>query len=410
VKGTCPFCGGGALGDQCENCGKDQDSLELIDPVSVITGTTPEVRETVHWYFRQDKLSDELLQWLKSRKSWRATVRNFALGMLKQGLKPRPVTRDLTWGVPVPLTADPDAEDKVLYVWFDAPIGYVTFTADWVESQGMERSAYEDWWKNPDVSIYHFIGEDNIVFHALMWPAMLMAEGSFQLPTNVVANSFVNIKFPGKDEEKMSKSRGTAVWIGEYLKDHDPDPMRYYLTMLASENQRTTFEIDNLIRRNNDELVGTLGNFVHRTLTFAHRYFDGRVPQATRISTQTSEIVSLLEGLPAKLEHELDAFRFRNAMTLVMELARAGNRFFDHQAPWKQRKENFDACGTTINVCLRIVRCLAILGAPFLPFSCAKMMDLLGLAEEERSWDQASEPLEEGRPLRSPEPLFKKME
>ncbi len=410
VKGTCPFCGDEALGDQCENCGKDQDSLELINPVSVITGTTPEVRETVHWYFRQDELSDALSQWLKSRKGWRATVKNFALGMLKQGLRPRPVTRDLVWGVPVPLAADPDAEDKVLYVWFDAPIGYITFTADWLESRGMERSAYQDWWKNPDVSIYHFIGEDNIVFHALMWPAMLMAEGSFQLPTNVVANSFVNIKFPGKKEEKISKSRGTAVWIGEYLKDHDPDPMRYYLTMLASENQRTAFKTEDLIRRNNDELVGTLGNFIHRTLTFAHKYFDGRVPRATLDSIQTSEIVSLLESLPGKIGLELDAFRFRNAMTLVMDLARTGNRFFDHQAPWKQRKENMDDCATTINVSLRIVRSLAILGAPFLPFSCAKTMDFLELTEEERSWDQASMPLQEGRQLRSPEPLFKKME
>lgn len=410
VRGTCPFCGGDALGDQCENCGKDQDPLELGSPESTITGTTPEVRQTVHWYFRQDRLATKLTEWLSSRQDWRATVRNFALGMLKQGLKPRPVTRDLTWGVPVPLHADPDSVGKVLYVWFDAPIGYVTFTADWAEAQGLERETYADWWKNKHVPIYHFIGEDNIVFHSLMWPAMLMAEGSFQLPTNVVANAFINIQFPGKEEEKMSKSRGTAVWIGEYLKDYDPDPLRYYLTLIAPENQRTAFNMDDLIRRNNDELVGTLGNFVHRTLIFSHKYLGSRVPQIATSSPEISQVLAFVEQLPEMVGRELDAFRFKNAMGLVMELARKGNRFFDHQAPWKQRKDNPAGCETTIAVCLRIAKSLAILGEPFLPFSCSRVADFLGLDAEERSWLRAHEPLDERQLIEPPTTLFRKID
>jgi len=410
VTGTCPFCGLEALGDQCEHCGKDQDALELVNPKSAITGSVPEVRETTHWHFRQDQLEGRLTEWLSGQKSWRPTVQNFALGMLKQGLKARAVTRDLSWGVPVPLPDDPDAASKVLYVWFDAPIGYVTFTADLMEQRGQPRAAYAEWWKNPAVPIYHFIGEDNIVFHALMWPAMLMAEGTYQLPTNVVANCFVNFQFPGKDEEKMSKSRGTAVWIQDYLREHDPDPLRYYLTFIAPEAQRTAFKPDDLVRRNNDELVGVFGNFIHRTLTFAVRYCEGRVPEPVASSTEADEVKAHLEHLPRLVGEELDAFRLKGAMGMVMDLARMGNRFFDYQAPWKQRKEDPARCATTLHTCLHIVKALAILGEPFLPFTGDKAAQILGLDRAERMWNAASIPLEAGRPLGAAEPLFKKIE
>jgi methionyl-tRNA synthetase len=248
------------------------------------------------------------------------------------------------------------------------------------------------------------------VFHSLMWPAMLMAEGSFQLPTNVVANSFINIQFPGKEEEKMSKSRGTAVWIGEYLKEYDPDPLRYYLTLIAPENQRTAFNMDDLIRRNNDELVGTLGNFVHRTMMFATKYLESRAPRISTSSPEIAKVLALLEHMPLTVGKELDEFRFKNALGLVMELAREGNRFFDHQAPWKQRKDDPAGCGTTIAVCLRIVRSLAILGEPFLPASCSRAAALLGLGVQERSWFSANEPVDEGRQLEPATPLFRKIE
>ncbi len=410
VTGTCPFCGGKALGDQCEQCGKDQDPLELVNPTSVITGSTPEVRETTHWYFRQDLLESRLTAWLEAQTTWRPTVQNFALGMLRQGLKPRAITRDLPWGVPVPLPDDPDASGKVLYVWFDAPIGYVTFTADVLEQRGQPREAYEEWWKSPDVPIYHFIGEDNIVFHALMWPAMLMAEGTYQLPTNVVANCFVNFQFPGKDEEKMSKSRGTAVWIHDYLQSHDPDPLRYYLTYIAPETQRTAFRPDDLVRRNNDELVGVFGNFVHRTLTFVTRSFQGRVPEPTGSIPEADEVRAQLARLPRAVGEELDAFRLKNAMAMVMDVARSGNRFFDYQAPWKQRTEDPPKCASTLHTCVHIVKALAILAEPFLPFTASRIAAMLGLEAKERRWQDAAVPLEPGRPIAPPEPLFKKME
>lgn len=410
VSGTCPFCGLQALGDQCEGCGKDQDALELINPRSAITGSVPEVRETTHWYFRQDRLEGRLTEWLAAQTEWRPTVQNFALGMLKGGLKPRAITRDLSWGVPVPLPRDPDAAGKVLYVWFDAPIGYVTFTADLMEQRGLPREAYAEWWKNPDVPIYHFIGEDNIVFHALMWPAMLMAEGSYQLPANVVANCFVNFQFPGKEEEKMSKSRGTAVWINEYLRDHDPDPLRYYLTFIAPESQRTAFKPDDLVRRNNDELVGVLGNFVHRTLTFTMRYFEGKVPEPHEPTAQVEEIRTVLRDLPDRVGRELDSFRLKSAMGMVMDLARIGNRFFDYQAPWQQRKDDPSGCATTIHTCLHIVKALAILGEPYLPSTAEKMAEMIGLRPSERGWADAAVPLAHGRPLKGAAPLFKKME
>ena len=258
----------------------------MIEPHSTITGAIPEPRPTTHWYLRLQQFEQSLREWLESKRrasddgpAWRESVLNFVLGQIKNGLPERAMTRDLDWGVPVPLD-DPDAAGKVLYVWFDAPIGYVSFTAEMCQRQQGDWREYERWWKDPDCRIVHFIGEDNTVFHALIWPAMLMAEGSYQLPWNVVANAFLNIRFPGQDEEqKVSKSRGTAIWIEEYLKKFDPDPLRYYLTAIAPESHRTSFDVDDFIARNNGELVNALGNFINRTLTFAQRYCDGVVPE-----------------------------------------------------------------------------------------------------------------------------------
>ena len=417
VKGTCYECGAAdAYGDQCEACGISIDPMLLIDPVSTITDTKPEPRETTHWYLQLHAFEDHLKKWLESKRqasndtpAWRETVLNFSLGQIKQGLPERAMTRDLDWGVPVPLD-DPDAKGKALYVWFDAPIGYVSFTAKYCEQTDGDFQAYEKWWKDPDCKIVHFIGEDNTVFHAMTWPAMLMAEGSYQLPHNVVANAFLNIKFPGQEEEKISKSRGTAIWIEEYLKTFDPDPLRYYLTAIAPENQRTAFAIDDFINRNNTELLNALGNFVNRTMTFANRYFDGKVPQPGQRDDVDNEQIATIASQHRKVTDGLEAFRFKAAMHELMELARAANGYFDRKQPWKQRKEDLAACGTTINVCLQIVKALATMMSPFLPFSATKCAEMLQLDDKSLSWQEATQELPAGKAISQPEILFKKLD
>jgi methionyl-tRNA synthetase len=424
VKGTCyhalpdgSLCGSKeAYGDQCESCGNAIDPMQLIDPTSTITGSRPVPRKTTHWYMQLPQLEAPLRRWLESKReaagdepAWREGVLNFALGQIKQGLPERAMTRDLHWGVPVPLD-DPDAAGKMLYVWFDAPIGYVSFTAVLEEREGHDWKDYERWWKDPDCRIVHFIGEDNTVFHALTWPAMLMAEGSYQLPRHVVANSFLNIKFPGQEEQKISKSRGTAIWIEEYLKTFDPDPLRYYLTAIAPETQRTAFDMDDFIARNNGELLNALGNFINRTMTFAQRYHEGRVPAVGERTAPDHEHLSLIEAQSKKITELLEAFRFKAALAEVMVLARASNGYLDVKQPWKQRKEDLDACGTTINVCLQTVRALATLMAPFLPFSAAKCAGMLRLDGEPLSWAEATTELPEGHALGQPEILFRKLD
>ncbi|UCD27561.1 MAG: methionine--tRNA ligase [Planctomycetota bacterium] len=405
-----------AYGDQCEHCGRAIEPIMLIDPVSTITGTKPEPRETTHWYMQLPQFEDKLREWLESKRqvgdgepAWRETVLNFSLGQIKTGLPERAMTRDLDWGVPVPLD-DPDAAGKMLYVWFDAPIGYVSFTARHCELVDGDWQQYERWWKDPDCRIVHFIGEDNTVFHALTWPAMMLAEGSYQLPWQVVANAFLNVKFPGKDEEKISKSRGTAIWIEEYLKTFDPDPLRYYLTAVAPENQRTAFDIDDFINRNNTELLNALGNFVNRTLTFAQRYFDGKVPDADTRETIDNEHIAAIAGQAEKVTENLEAFRFKAALAEVMALARSANVYFDAKQPWKQRKEDMGACGTTINVCLQTVKALTVLMNPFLPFSAARCKEMLKLEGDILPWDEVTRELPAGQKLGEPVILFKKLD
>ncbi|MFQ5411215.1 MAG: methionine--tRNA ligase, partial [Phycisphaerae bacterium] len=302
VRGTCyhklkdgTICGNpDAHGDQCEQCGNAIDPLKLIDPISTITHTKPEQRRTTHWFLQLGKFQGMLADWFSIVSlDWRPIVTNFSMGAIKQGLPERAMTRDLDWGVPVPLD-DPDAEGKVLYVWFDAPIGYVSFTAALCEQRDGDWRQYRNWWQDPECDIIHFMGEDNIVFHALIWPAMLLGTqyaakevealgstytapketGFYQLPRNVVANAFLNIRFPGQEEEKISKSRGTAVWIEDYLCAFEPDPLRYYLTINAPENQRTAWNFDDFIERNNTELIATLGNFVNRWQKIVTEDFD----------------------------------------------------------------------------------------------------------------------------------------
>jgi methionyl-tRNA synthetase len=423
VKGTCYHerddgtpCGFvEAYGDQCESCGKEIDALQLIEPRSTITGSKPEARPTTHWYLSLQKFETALREWLESKRTaagenpaWRESVLNFVLGQIKNGLPERAMTRDLHWGVPVPLD-DPDAEGKVLYVWFDAPIGYVSFTAEMCAQEGEDWRGYERWWKDPDCRVVHFIGEDNTVFHALIWPAMLMAEGSFQLPWNVVANSFLNIRFPGQDEDqKISKSRGTAIWIEEYLKSFDPDPLRYYLTAIAPETNRTSFDVDDFIARNNGELVNALGNFINRTLTFAQRYCEGVVPDPGERGEADREHLAKIAEQAVRVTERLEAFRFRDALAEVMALARASNGYMDLKKPWKQRKEDPAGCGTTVNICLQTVRALLVLMEPVLPHAADGGRRMLNL--ESLAWADATQELPAGHALGEPEILFKKLD
>ncbi len=411
VKGTCHHCHApGALGDQCENCGKTTDPLLLIDPVSVITGSKPEIRETTHWFFELDKFTQRLKDWLETKKDWRTVVLNFTKGLLEQSLPARSITRDLDWGVPVPLD-DPDAKGKVLYVWFDAPIGYVSFTARLCQEKFNDWQKYQDYWKSDDSQIIHFIGEDNTVFHTIIWPAMLMAEGTFRLPDYVVANCFLNIKFPGKEEEKISKSRGTAVWIHEYLKEFDPDPLRYYLTAIAPETQRTAFSFDEFVRRNNEELVSTLGNFFHRTLTFSAKYFDGKVPPAEDLTDTDKKHLEMLKQAPEKIGSLIEKFAFKAALNELMNTARAANKYFDAKTPWITRKDNIKDCGVTINICLQTLKTLTTLMHPFLPFSAEKAANMLNLDIPKCfEWAQANVPIPTGQAIEKPQVLFKKLE
>jgi methionyl-tRNA synthetase len=428
VQGKCPYCGyERAYGDQCENCNRSMDPLQLIDSISTMSGTRPERRETVHWYLRLDALQARLAEWLRGKQNptdgsppWRPIVLNQSLGVIeKEGLPERSMTRDMSWGVPVPLD-DPDAAGKVLYVWFDAPIGYVSFTAALCERLGEGLQAYEHWWKQPDCKIVHFIGEDNIVFHAITWPAMLLAThesdslqglpGEFQLPHNVVSNSYLNIKFPGKDEEKISKSRGTAVWIEEYLQQFDPDPLRYYLTAVAPEQARTAFDFEDFINRNNTELLNVLGNFVNRTVTFTARYFESKVPPPGTRSPETIVQLERCKTAASKTAELLEACRFKAALAEMMDLARAGNVYFDAMAPWKQRRDDLAACGSTISACLNTVRTLTTLMHPFLPFSAAKCRQMLKLDDRAMAWETATWELRPGAALGDPVILFRKLD
>jgi methionyl-tRNA synthetase len=428
VKGTCPHCSSdSAYGDQCENCGRALEQTELINPISTMTQSKPELRETTHWFLQLDKLQGALAEWLRGKKDpqqagahWRPIVINQSVGRIEvEGLPERAMTRDMAWGVPVPLD-DPDARGKVLYVWFDAPIGYVSFTAALCAQRGEGEAAYERWWKNPACKVVNFIGEDNIVFHAITFPAMLLAThassnvqgdaGEFQLPHNVVANSFLNFKFPGKDEEKMSKSRGTAVWIEDYLKDFDPDPLRYYLTAIAPEQQRSAFELKDFVERNNSELLAALGNFVNRAVTFTHKYFEGKIPPAGALGDVDNKQLAACAAAVERVGAELEACHFKNGLGELMAFARTANAYYDATAPHQTRKTDMIACGRAIHICLQTVRTLTTLMAPFLPFAAEKCLRMLRLGPDALRWDSACDRLTEGAALGEAEYLVKKLD
>lgn len=412
VRGTCHHCGTpNATGDQCDACGKMIDPLLLKDPISQITGAKAEVRETTHWHLRLNDFEKPLAEWLESKQgTWRSNVLNFALGQIKQGLPERSMTRDISWGIPVPLD-DPDAAGKVLFVWFDAPIGYVSFTAQLCQDSEGDWRGYERWWCDPETSIVHFIGEDNTVFHALIWPAMLMAEGRHQLPSFVVANNFLNFRLGGADE-KVSKSQtppDSPVWIEEYLKRFDPEALRYYLTAIAPESARTAFDPQDFVQRNNSELVAALGNFVNRTLSFAARYFDGKMPARDAQTDADKAHVAAGVAALAKVGEHIAAYRFRAGLEEMMAYARACNLHFGNREPWRTRKEDLADCAAAIATCIDAVHLLAVAAYPFMPETHARTCRMLNVPDAPPRWE-APALLAAGHALGEAKILFEKLE
>ncbi len=406
IVGECPRCHAqGAYGDQCEKCGSTLSPEELINPVSKLSGAVPEKRPTKHWYLPLDKHEPWLRQWiLEQHKEWRPNVYGQCKSWLDGGLQPRAVSRDLDWGIPVPV---PGAEGKVLYVWFDAPIGYISNTQELCAAQPEKYGSWETWWKDPETRLVHFIGKDNIVFHCIVFPAMLKAEGSYILPDNVPANEFLNL-----EGDKISTSRNWAVWLHEYLEDFPgmADTLRYVLTANAPETKDNDFTWRDFQARHNNELVAIFGNFVNRTLVLTHKYFDGVVPPCGSLTDYDTEILGEFTDVKRKMESYIDNFRFREAQKEAMNLARIGNKYLADTEPWKVAKTDMERVATILHLSLQITANLAIAFEPFLPFSAAKLRDMLSMTNF--SWEQlgAIDILPQGTQLGAPEFLFRKIE
>ena len=371
VIGTCPKCGNTeSYGDQCEACGTSHNATDLIDPKSAISGKTPELKSTKHWYLPLDQHQEFLKNWIgnEHKDDWKSNVYGQCLSWINDGLRPRAVTRDLDWGIPVPVKG---AEGKVLYVWFDAPIGYISSTKEWALSQGKD---WEPYWKAKDTTLLHFIGKDNIVFHCIIFPAMLKAEGSYILPQNVPANEFLNLE--GK---KLSTSKNWAVWLPEYLKDfpEQQDVLRYVLTATAPETKDNDFTWKDFQSRNNNELVAIYGNFINRVLVLTHKYYEGKVPESVDLIGEDTAVLEMLQNTPKSLQSSLNRFRFREASQILMNLARTGNKYLADQEPWKVIKSDPKRVQTIMNTALQIAAGLAVLSEPFLPFTAKKLQGML---------------------------------
>ena len=401
VKGTCPKCGNPeAYGDQCEKCGTSLSPSELIDPKSALTGSKPEFRETEHWYLPLGEFQNDIEAWLDTRNGWKNNVLGQCKSWLNAGLTDRAVTRDLNWGVPVPV---PGAEGKVLYVWFDAPIGYISATKEWAIEKG-EPELWKKYWQDEESHLIHFIGKDNIVFHCIMFPAMLMKHGEFILPENVPANEFLNLE--GK---KLSTSRGWAVWLHEYLEEFDADNLRYVLGTILPETKDSDFSWKDYQSRVNGELADILGNFLFRTLSFTGRFFDGKVPELVEPTAFDTDTLSEIAQHRDEISKAYDEFRLRDAISLTMNLARIGNKYLTETEPWKARKENPIKAANSIHICLQLSAALGTLFDPILPHKMAKLREYLGVNLS--SWnDVNSTLLSTGDPIQTGEILFAKIE
>jgi len=409
VIGTCPKCGHEeAYGDQCENCGSTLNATDLINPKSTVSGAVPSMKETKHWFLPLDRYEEFLTEWiLKGHKAdWKPNVYGQCKSWIDGGLEPRAVTRDLDWGIPVPVEG---GEGKVLYVWFDAPIGYISSTKEWAEREGKE---WEPYWKSDDTKLVHFIGKDNIVFHCIIFPAILKAHGDYILPENVPANEFLNL-----EGNKLSTSKNWAVWLHEYLDEFPEmqDVLRYTLTANAPETKDNDFTWKDFQARNNSELVAIFGNFVNRVVVLTNKYYDGIVPNPAEFSKVDLETLAALKKFPATIESSIERYRFREAGQELMNLARLGNKYLADEEPWKVIKEDEERVKTIMFVALQIATGLAILSEPFLPFTSKKLKNILSVTSSgvEMSWEHVSSNdvlLPSTHQINKAELLFRKIE
>ncbi|MBE9602963.1 methionine--tRNA ligase [Pedobacter sp. MC2016-24] len=422
ITGTCPKCGNeNAYGDQCENCGSTLNATDLINPKSTLSGEPPVRKETKNWFLPLDKYEDRLRKYIDSHKEWKPNVFGQCQSWLNAGLQPRAMTRDLDWGVKVPVK---DAEGKVLYVWFDAPIGYISATKElfeyarldvwnpkaeefYINQNGLEKESWEDYWKDEETKLVHFIGKDNIVFHCIIFPAMLMAHGDYILADNVPANEFLNL-----EGNKISTSKNWAVWLNEYLvefKDKQ-DVLRYVLTATAPETKDNDFTWKDFQARNNNELVAVLGNFINRVVVLTHKYFNGKVPMCMEILPEDQQVIDELAAYPAKISASIENYRFREALGEVMNVARLGNKYLAETEPWKVIKTDEDRVRTILNISLQIAANIEILIEPFLPFTADKLMKMLNYGGH--LWEDAGKVnlLHRGHQLNDPVLLFEKIE
>ena len=406
VMGTCPHCGNpNAYGDQCEKCGSDLSPMELINPHSTISGAKPELRKTKNWYLPLNQYQDWLKQWiLEGHKEWRPNVYGQCKSWLDMDLQPRAMTRDLDWGIPVPVEG---AEGKVLYVWFDAPIGYISNTKELCDADPERWGSWEKWWKDPETRLIHFIGKDNIVFHCLIFPVMLKAHGGYILPDNVPANEFLNL-----ENDKLSTSRNWAVWLDEYLKDFPgkQDVLRYVLTANAPETKDNNFTWKDFQERNNSELVAIYGNFVNRALQLTKKYWNGVVPACGELLDVDKQAIQEFKDVKEKVEQYLDNFKFREAQKEAMNLARIGNKYITECEPWKVWKTDPKRVETILNISLQLVANLAIAFEPFLPFSSKKLREMINLKDFDWAELGSTTLLEAGHQLAEPQLLFEKIE
>jgi len=403
IHGTCPQCGyTDAYGDQCEKCGNTLSPEELINPRSALSGKTPILKLTKHWFLALDRYETWLKTWiLETHTDWKAHVYGQCKSWLEEGLQPRAITRDLAWGIPVPLE---EAEEKVLYVWFDAPIGYISATKEWATAH---NRSWQPYWQDPDTQLVHFIGKDNIVFHCLIFPVMLQAHGGFILPKQVPANEFMNLE--GK---KISTSRNHAVWLPDYLAKFldQQDVLRYVLCANAPENKDSDFTWQDFQAKNNNELVAIVGNFVHRSLVLIHKYYEGCVPTCMQINETDAHMMRYMEDVPQNIGHSIENFKFKEGLQLWMNLARQGNKYLTETEPWHLITTNPESVQTILYISTQIMAQLAILGEPFLPFTSQKLATILRL--DNRLWHNATtrEIILPGTVLKKSQMLFQKIE
>jgi methionyl-tRNA synthetase len=402
VEGTCPFCGStGARGDQCDDCGKPMNPAELVSPRCRLCGTAPRFEDSEHFFLKLSAFQEEILKWVNPQGHWRPNVYNLTQRYLKEGLKDRAITRDINWGVPVPLEG---YENKRIYVWFEAVIGYLSASKEWAKSGG-DGEGWRPFWQDKDARSYYFIGKDNIPFHTIIWPAMLMGYGGLNLPYDVPSNEFLTI-----EGRKLSTSRNWAVWLPDYLSRYASDPLRYLLSINMPENGDTDFSWREFFRRNNDELVATYGNLVNRVLTFVYRNFDGGVPESGKLDDQSRALLGKAEETLNGVGELISQCHFKQGVMAAMALAQEANRYLDDKSPWKVIKEDKAAAATSLYVALGVISALKVALYPFIPFSSQKLHEYLGFEGRVQDYGWKLNLPAPGQKLVEPKPLFTKLD